>query len=514
MPRRFFRPLRSTLLLLCAVQGAEAIAATAQAESPAFEITLSPKVATEPLNGRLFVFLQPIDGRPHGGHESEPRFGPNWYDAEPFFGQDVLNFAPGQSHRIDDTADSFPDQLSHLAAGRYRAQAVLDINPDAQDPGRGAGNLYSAVVEIQFDPAAPSTVPLVLDRVVAPETWPESRWVEEVSLRSEWLSKFHHRDVFQQCGVVLPASYYDQPQRHYPVVYMIPGFGSSHRDALQYADQPPPAADGEEEFIRVFLTGQCKWGHHVFVDSPTNGPRGEALILELIPEIDRRFRTVANRNGRFLYGHSSGGWSALWLMVNYPDVFGGVWSVSPDPVDFRDYQGVNLYADPPQNMYKDEAGNRRPIARNGDQVVLWYDSFTRMDDALKRGGQLRSFEAVFSPLGADGEPRKLYDRTTGMVDPDVARAWQAYDIHLQIEQHWQKLKPLLAGRMHIFMGDHDTYYLDGATRKLAEGLKQLGSDAEVTLFAGRGHHDLLTPELYHTIRTQMSQLYRRENAGQ
>src|SRR4029077_12942786 len=105
-------------------------------------------------------------------------------------------------------------------------------------------------------------------------------------------------------------------------------------------------------------------------------------------------------------------------------------------------------------------------ARNGDQVVLWYDSFTRMDDTLKRGGQLRSFEAVFSPLGADGEPRKLYDRNTGTVDPDVARAWQAYDIHLFIESHWEKLKPLLAGRVHIFMGDHDTYYLDGATRKL------------------------------------------------
>ncbi len=221
-----------------------------------------------------------------------------------------------------------------------------------------------------------------------------------------------------QCAVVLPASYYDQPQRRYPVIYMIPGFGGTYRTALQYADQPPVTEEGETDFIRVFLTGECKWGHHVFADSATNGPHGEALVWELIPEIDRRYRTIANRNGRFLYGHSSGGWSALWLMVNYPDVFGGVWSVSPDPVDFRDWQGINLYADPPQNMYTDSAGSRRPIVRNGDQPVLWYDSFTQMDDTLKRGGQLRSFEAVFSPLGSERRAAQLWDRATG---PDRSR---------------------------------------------------------------------------------------------
>jgi hypothetical protein len=162
-------------------------------------------------------------------------------------------------------------------------------------------------------------------------------------------------------------------------------------------------------------------------------------------------------------------------------------------------------------MYVDPSGNRRPIARSGDQVMLWYDSFTRMDDVLKRGGQLRSFEAVFSPLGPDGQPRKLWDRATGQIDPDVARAWQAYDIRLQIEGHWQKLQPLLAGRVHITVGDHDTYYLNGSVEKLAEILSQLGSDAEVTFLAGRGHSDLLTAEFYHTVRRQMSEQFRREN---
>jgi pimeloyl-ACP methyl ester carboxylesterase len=483
--------------------------------APSFEVTFSPKVATQPLNGRLFVFLQPVDPQNHAADSApEPRLGPNWFAPDPFFGLDVHDFAPGKSHLIDDAAESFPDKLSHLSPGRYRAQALLDFNPDAQQPGKGAGNLYSAVTEFDINPASPSSMPLLLDHVVEAEPWPDSRWVKQVSFPSDWLSKFHKRDVLNQCAVVLPASYYDQPQRRYPVIYMIPGFGGTYRSALQYADQPPVTEEGETDFIRVFLTGECKWGHHVFADSATNGPHGEALVWELVPEIDRRYRTIANRNGRFLYGHSSGGWSALWLMVNYPDVFGGVWSISPDPVDFRDWQGINLYADPPQNMYTDPAGNRRPIARNGNQPVLWYDSFTHMDDTLKRGGQLRSFEAVFSPLGSNGEPRKLWDRDTGQIDLDVARAWQSYDINLVIQQHWQKLQPLLAGRVHVIVGDRDTFYLDGAVRKLAESLKQLGSDAEVTFLPGRGHSDLLTPAFYHSIRRQMTELFHKEQAGQ
>jgi len=480
-----------------------------------FEITLSSAVAKQPITGRLFVFTQSLNNPGSSGVDrpvSEPRLGPNWFAPEPFFGLDVRDFGPGQSRRIDDEADGFPDKLSNLPPGRYRVQAVLHHNLDAAFPGRGEGNFYSPTQEVEInDSQQTSQVELSLDHVVPPEPWPESRWVQEIVLRSPSLSAFHHRDVLERCGVALPASYYDQPERRYPVIFLVPGFGGSHRDALQFATQPPTAEEGEEEFIRVFLTGDCLWGHHVFADSATNGPRGQALVQELIPEIDRRFRTIADRNARFLYGHSSGGWSVLWLMINYPETFGGVWSISPDPVDFRDFQRVNLYADPPQSMYTDEAGNRRPLARAGDHVALWYDSFAHMDDVLKRGGQLRSFEAVFSPLGPDGEPLKLWDRSTGLINSDVARDWQNYDIRLQIEAHWPKLQPLLAGRVHITVGDRDTFYLDGAVHRLAESLSHLGSDAEIKFLPGRGHSDLLTSELYHSIRKQMSELFRQEN---
>jgi hypothetical protein len=160
-----------------------------------------------------------------------------------------------------------------------------------------------------------------------------------------------------------------------------------------------------------------------------------------------------------------------------------VWSTSPDPVSFHDYQQVNLYADPPLSLYFDERGQRRPIARNGRTVTLWYDSFGKMDDCIGRGGQLRSFEAVFSPLGEDGQPRKLWDRQTGRIDPEVARAWEAYDVTI---------------------GDLDTFYLDGAVALLADTLKELGSDAEVTILAGENHSSLLTQEFYRKMRRQMS----------
>jgi hypothetical protein len=292
------------------------------------------------------------------------------------------------------------------------------------------------------------------------------------------------------------------------VIYNIPGFGGSHRDALGYANGPPPPGEGETEFIRVMLSGQCKWGHHVYADSATNGPRGASLTRELIPHIDAQFRTVAEPTARFVTGHSSGGWSSLWLQVAYPDVFGGVWSTSPDPVDFRDYQQVNLYANPPQGMYTDEAGERRPIARRGETPVLWYDSLSRMDDCLGRGGQLRSFEAVLSPLGDDGLPLPMYDRESGEVDPTVAQAWEAYDIRLKLERNWAELGPKLAGKLHVTMGDRDTFYLEGAVRQLRGTLQQLRSDADVRLLEGEDHGSLLTPALFSEMRRQMTASYR------
>ncbi len=176
----------------------------------------------------------------------------------------------------------------------------------------------------------------------------------------------------------------------------------------------------------------------------------------MIPHFDAHFRTIADPKARYVGGHSSGGWSSLWLQVQYPDTFGGCFSSSPDPVDFRDFQGTDLYATPPQSLYVDPQGSRRPLARNGDEVSIWYDRFAKMDYTLKRGGQLKSFEAVFSPLDAKGEPAEAWNWETGYVNPEVIQHWKKYDISLQLQEHWSTLKPKLQGKLHVIMGDKDS----------------------------------------------------------
>ncbi len=485
-----------------------------------FRVQLDADMADGPINGRLFVFLSQGERR--------PRPSPfNWTRTEPFFGLEVRSFRPGTSRRIDDRADGYPHRLSELAAGQYWVKALLDHDFYCPHPDLGVGNLYSGAQKVKLDPASSGTVELFLEHVVEPQPFPESKWLNEVVIRSERLSKFHGREVIERAAVALPPSYYAMPDRRYPVVYSIPGFGGSHRIVVQppgfgvtaelgtihydlartYSRGPLKPEAGEVEFIWVLLSGQSKWGHHCYANSATNGPRGDALVYELIPHIDRKFRTVPAPTARFLTGHSSGGWSSLWLQVSYPQLFGGVWSSAPDAVDFRSFPQVNLYADPPMDFYHDRKGRRRPIARRGARPWLWAESFCRMDDCLGRGGLLRSFEAVFSPCGSDGLPRRLWDRQTGRIDPEVARAWQKYDIRMLLEEDWVALGPKLQGKLHVVVGELDTFYLEGAVKRLAETLRKLGSDAQIDVIPGKDHFNLPTSDCRRRFRRQMSQTY-------
>lgn len=471
------------------------------AEPATVNVTLDPRVSQHLLSGRLYVFCS----RKTTG---EPRLGPDWFHPEPFFGLDISNFKPGLTRIVDDRADGFPGPLSELTAGTYRVQALFDQATDTCHHAQAGGNLYSDVRQWRFDPESSPSIDLVLNHVVPERRFQQTAWLKEVSLESALLSAFHERPIFHKAAVVLPQSYSREPNRRYPVVYMVPGFGGTHYDAAKiYSQGAPPVEQGEVEFIRVLLSGDCRWGHHAFANSVTNGPRGEALVKELVPYIDATYRSVAAPTARFITGHSSGGWSSLWVQVNYPDTFGGVWSTAPDPVDFHDWQQVDLYASPPRSLYEDEQGERRPIARQGAKPVLWYASFAKMDDALARGGQLRSFEAVFSPLDENGQPRKMWDRETGRVDPDVVLSWSKYDISRLLKDNWLSLEPKLRGKLHVYVGDLDTFYLEGAVRRLAANLKELGSNAEVVVVGGKNHSDLLDHGLRHKIMRQMSQAF-------
>jgi hypothetical protein len=305
-----------------------------------------------------------------------------------------------------------------------------------------------------------------------------------------------------KAGVILPPSFTKEPERKYPVVYEIPGFGGDASFARMMAGSRPGVLAGGVEVVWVVLDANCRLGHHVFADSANNGPVGQALIEELIPYIEGKFRIVGEPSKRLVTGHSSGGWSSLWLQVTYPEVFGGCWSTSPDPVDFRDFQKVNIY-DPGANLFTDTGGNPRPLSRPVGGKRLGFKSFSDMERVMGRGGQLGSFEAVFSPRGPDGKPRELWDRDTGAIDPKVAKAWQKYDIRLVLERNWKTLGPKLAGKLHVWMGEEDTFLLEGATKLLKKSLAGLGSDAQVELFPGKTH-SLVDGRLRQRMKAEMA----------
>jgi hypothetical protein len=469
--------------------------------APEFHLTFDGKANQAVFAGRVYVFLS---AKEPGGLPS----GPRWFNPEPFFAWDVKGWKPGDVVQLgDDAALAHPLRLAKLAKGNYWVQAVMDKDPGARSFSTAEGNVYSRPLRAALDGASNGPVKLLLDQVYHEPPFKETDRVKLVDIESRLLSAFHGRPMRLRAGVVLPKSFAQQPARRYPAVYEIPGFGGTHFGAFGGAKRDAADVAGVE-MLHVVLDPSCRWGHHVFADSDNNGPCGRALVEELIPHIEKTFRGLGTPPARFVTGHSSGGWSSLWLQVAYPDFFGGVWSTAPDPVDFRDFQVIDLYA-PGANVFEDDNRNPRPLARRGDKVAIWYRPFCDMEVVMGHGGQLGSFEAVFSPRGKDGRPALLWDRKTGRVDPAVARTWERYDIRLILERNWPVLGPKLAGKLHVYMGDTDTFYLEGATRLLKEALARLGSDAVVELFPGRDHGTLLDHNLRQRIAQEMAEQFRR-----
>lgn len=474
------------------------VAAQSAGTGASIQVVVDNSVAQKPISGRLLVLFSKKSN-------PAPMMGPDWFSPEPFVAMDVRDVKPGQKIVLTDAADGFPRRLSKIPPGKYFVQAVLDQDLDFANHNDGPGNLYSPVTSVVVRRDRPLSAELLLSSKIRATRYNQSKFANVFSHRSKLLSDFHQRELNDRALVLLPASYFNEPNKRYPVYYEITGFGATIKKLLGHYRQSKIASSGVE-FIHVMLTGQCQWGHHVYANSATNGPRGEAFVNELIPAIDKMFRTIPDPKARFLGGHSSGGWASLWLQVNYPDKFSGAWSTAPDPVDFRDWQGTNLY-EPNANVYRTATGIRKPLARGRLRTLLWYDDFTKMDDALGRGGQIRSFEAVFSPLDKNGTPARCWNRTTGTVDPKVVEAWKEYDISLLLKENWQELKQPLTGKIHLFMGTKDTFYLNRAAELLAERLRALGSDARIEFFEGRNHSNLVDPAMRRRIHREMAERF-------
>ncbi len=466
----------------------------ADESEPRFEVWFVPEVHEQPFTGRVTLFFSRT--------AKQPRLGPDWFHPEPFLSYDVKDWQPEEPLTLSPDREgvlTFPRDFSAVDLTGYHVQAVARFNPLDRRIGTGSGNASSNVERVRSDGSA---VPLMINRRIDNRPFMETPWTKLLTVRSQLLSEFHGRDVFLRAAVVLPTSYQDHPQRRYPTIFNIPGFSGTHERARRSSPIVEHNDQGVE-FLRVTLDPSAPLGHHVFADSANNGPYGQALVDEFLPAFDEQFRSIAQPDARFLTGHSSGGWSSLWLQMTYPLHFGGVWSTAPDSVDFRDFQRIHLYQ-PGENMYVNADGARRPLARHGERTALWYDDFAWMEHVLGTGGQLHSFEAVFSPRGADGTPRLLWDRETGVIDTDVAKTWEPYDIRLQLERNWDTLGPQLTGKIHVFMGSEDTFLLEGATRLLKESLESLGSDAVVEIYPGKDHRTLMTSDLRDRIRREMT----------
>jgi S-formylglutathione hydrolase FrmB len=495
------------LLLLIAAFVVVPTRVGAEKQKLRFIVTLSPTLSSEPVSGRLIIFMT---------KSPEPLqvIEPSLFDLEKVWvaAKEVHNLTPGRSIELDPDDIASPAPLSTAPGGDYQLMALLDGDHSYSYSGMGEGDLRSEVTWARgLAPSESEPVQVTLTKRVADEhPISDTETTKLITFQSPSLSAFWGRPVVMRAGVLLPPSYATSKLR-YPVIYRVHGFGGSYRSAWtsgaalykKMADKKLP------EMINVYLDGVCPMGHHEFADSVNNGPWGQALTKEFIPYLERKFRTDSGSNGRFLTGHSSGGWSTLWLQVNYPDVFGGTWSTSPDPVDFRSFSSIDLTKYPADNFYRGPGDKPRNIFRfKGNEVFSWaqYVRFARVIGEY--GGQVESFEAVFSPRGEDGRPMRLFDRDTGVIDAEVQKAWQRYDISHLLVTNWKTLEPKLRGKIHLVVGTADNFHLEEAVYLLRDTLKKLGSDATFEIVEGRDHMDLYQSDLADRIVQAMYKVAR------
>jgi hypothetical protein len=461
-----------------------------------FEITIARGMISSPQDGRLFVLMN-RSGQP------EPRLtaGTTGLDAPPVFARDVNNFAPGVVAVIDEKAVSFPVQdLAHLPEGDYFVQALFDSNIDLKSIN-SPGNLYSAVQKIRLDPAKGATVKIELTEKVPPEELPaESEYVKYVKIQSNLLSKFHKRPIYLRAGVILPKDFDKDPSRRYPLRVSIGGYGSRFTVVQRMMSANSGfrrvwLADDAPRMILLHLDGDGPYGDCYQVNSDNNGPYGDAVTQELIPYVEQKFRGIGEPFARVLDGGSTGGWVSLALQVFYPDFFNGTWSGFPDGVDFRAFQLVDIYAD--ANAYVNAHGFERPSARdlNGD-VRFTIRHECQMENVLglgdswtMSGEQWGAWNATYGPRGADGRPVPLWDPKTGKINRGVVEHWKKYDLRMVMEQNWKALAPKLRGKITIWVGEADEYFLNNAVHMLDRFLSNADPPygGKIIYGAGKGH---------------------------
>ena len=477
-------------VLLCSMARADA----------RFEISYGKHVHPGPITGRVILVIA-RSGVP------EPRFqiGPN---TTPIFGADAEGLQPEQAVIVDQSTFGHPvESLSQLSAGDYYVQAILNVYTKCQRSdartiwvhwdmgGRffsiSPGNLYSDVQKVHLDPASAYKVTLSLNHLIPAVDPPkDTAWIKHLQIKSELLSRFWGVPVYLGATVILPKGYDQHPEIHYPVVYAQGQVGSpafyfnedpaslKQQEGLRETSNVQPGYEFYQSwiserfprFLLVTFVEPCPFFPDGYgVNSANNGPYGDAVTKELIPQVEKQFRAIGKPYARILEGASTGGWESLALQLKYPDFFGGAWIFNPDPIDFRRYQLVNIYEDdnafaaPGRNWVPAERPMRRSVEGQVNLTVRQVSNFEAVLGTRGRSGyQFNAWEAVYGAPDNDGYPRPLWDKRTGKIDREVATYMRdhGFDLRHYAESNWSMLGPRLEGKLHFIAGEMDNFYLN------------------------------------------------------
>jgi len=520
MRRRSSSILIAFVVVLGAAAGAALLAQPAR--SMRFVVTFPAALSDVPLDGRLLLL---ISSRESG----EPRFQiSDSPTTQLVFGIDVEGWRPGQEAVIDADALGYPrDSLADIPAGTYTVQALLHKyetfrrsdghvvklpmdRGEGQQWSRAPGNLLSTPRRVAFDPKSGASISVSLDQAIPPiPDPPETKYIKHVRIQSDRLTKFWGRPMYLGAHVLLPEGFDRHPDARYPLVINHGHFPYTFEGFREDPPDPNLKCEFSERFqLDCYNRIEQEHAHQFYkdwtgpsfprflileiqhanpfyddsyaVNSANVGPYGDAIVHELIPHIEQRFRGLGQGWARFMYGGSTGGWEALAAQIFYPDEFNGCYAACPDPIDFRAYTSVDIYKD--QNAYYvDSTWKRTP--RPGHRNWLGHLSAT-LEEMNRRelvlgtksrsGDQWDIWQAVYSPVGADGYPKPIWDKRTGVIDKSVAEYWREhYDLSHILRRDWDKgLGKKLEGKIHIYVGDMDNYYLNNAVYLVEEFLER------------------------------------------
>jgi hypothetical protein len=491
-------------------------------EGAKFSISFTKEMSDAVQDGHIVLMLATND-------KSEPRnqinFGLNTQLA---FGIDVEGLKPGDEIIVDQTTFGFPIRsIKDVPSGEYFVQALINryetfnlkggkavkLPPDqgeGQHWNTKPGNFYSKPFKIKIESGKSESFKAVMNQKIPPIEDPkETKYVKHIKIQSKLLTEFWGKPMYIGAHVLLPEGFDEHPNAHYPLMVYHGHFPSDFGGFSTEA--PDPKMDTSDYSSRFNIYGYKKiekqeaynfykqWTAKDFprfmvieiqhanpyyddsyaVNSANLGPYGDAIMNELIPEIEKKYRGIGEGWARFTYGGSTGGWEALAVQMFYPDQFNGCFAACPDPVDFRSFCLVDIYKDKNAYWYESEFKKLpKPAFRNYlGQVSATMEETNHYEYVLgthsRSGDQFDIWQAVYSPQGEDGYPKPIFDKLTGEIDRSVAEYWKEnYDLRYILERDWKTLGPKLEGKIHIFCGDMDNYYLNNAVYLIEDFLKK------------------------------------------